>query len=206
MTEKKPTLPTLKRLPLYYNIAKRALNNGETYISSALIANQLNIDPTQVRKDIAAIGYTGKPKVGFDLKEFTGHLRLFLGFDKKREIILIGAGNLGVALARYNGFSPYGLYIQAIFDSNPDKIGQKIEGKEILDIKTVQDYITKNKIKIAILTIPTEHAQKTADTLVKAGITGIWNFAPVNLNLPKGILCKNQDLAASFITFAQLVK
>ena len=108
--------------------------------------------------------------------------------------------------SRYNGFSPYGLYIQAIFDSNPDKIGQKIEGKEILDIKTVQDYITKNKIKIAILTIPTEHAQKTADTLVKAGITGIWNFAPVNLNLPKGILCKNQDLAASFITFAQLVK
>ena len=202
---KKPTIPTLKRLPLYYNIAKRALNNGESHISSALIAQKLDIDPTQVRKDIASIGYTGKPKVGFDLKEFTEHLRLFLGFDKKREIILIGAGNLGVALAKYNGFAPYGLYIQAIFDSNPEKIGQKIVEKEILDIKNVKKYIIQNEIDIAILTIPVEFAQKTAEILVEAGIKGIWNFAPLNLNLPKHILCKNQELAASFITFSQLL-
>lgn len=205
MKEKKLTIPTLKRLPLYYNITKEALERGENYISSAFIAEKLDIDSTQVRKDIAAIGYVGKPKVGFDTKEFTFHLEKVLGFTKERNIILIGAGNLGIALAKYDGFLQYGLKIKAIFDNDLNKIGTKISDKDVLSIETLGEYITKNNIKIAVITIPAQSAQSIADELVKNGIKAIWNFAPVNLDLPKDVLCWNQNLAASFITFVQLI-
>lgn len=206
MKEKKLNIPTLKRLPLYYNIAIRALERGEKYISSAFMAEKLDIDPTQVRKDIAAIGYVGKPKVGFDTKEFSLHLEDFLGFSKERKVILIGAGNLGIALAKYNGFAQYGLEIQAIFDKAPEKIETKIAGKDIISIDKLGEYVAQNNIKIAVITIPAQSAQNIADELVSHGIKAIWNFAPVNLNLPKDVICWNQDLAASFITFVQLLK
>lgn len=206
MNGKKLTIPTLKRLPLYYNIAIRALVKGENYISSAFIAEKLDIDATQVRKDIAAIGYVGKPKVGFDTKEFSSHLETFLGFSKKRNIILIGAGNLGIALSKYDGFSQYGLQIKAIFDKDPHKIGMQISGKEVISMSEMENYIAKNNIQIAILTLPAQFAQEVADELVKSNIKAIWNFAPVNLDLPKDVICWDQDLAASFITFVQLLQ
>jgi len=206
MKEKKLTIPTLKRLPLYYNIAIRALARGENYISSAFIAEKLDIDATQVRKDIATIGYVGKPKVGFDTKEFSTHLETFLGFSKERNIILIGAGNLGIALAKYDGFTQYGLQIKAIFDKDSRKIGMKILDKEVISVSEMKNFIVKNNIQIAVLTIPAQFAQEVADELVSVGIKAIWNFAPVNLDLPKDVICWNQDLAASFITFVQLLK
>lgn len=205
MTGKKLTIPTLKRLPLYYNIAIRALSRGENYISSAFIAEKLDIDATQVRKDIAAIGYVGKPKLGFDTKEFSKHLEDFLGFSKERNIILIGAGNLGIALAKYDGFVQYGLKIKAIFDTDPHKIGMQIAGKDVIAMSDIKTYMKENDIQIAIMTIPAKFAQGVADELVSYGIKAIWNFAPVNLNLPKNVVCWNQDLAASFITFVQLI-
>lgn len=205
MKDKKLTIPTLKRLPLYYNIAIRALARGENHISSAFIAEKLDIDATQVRKDIAVIGYVGKPKVGFDTKEFSSHLETFLEFSKKRNIILIGAGNLGIALAKYDGFSQYGLQIKAIFDKDPNKTGMKISGKEVISMAKMNNYIAKNSVEIAVLTIPAQFAQEVADELVAGGIKAIWNFAPVNLDLPKDVICWNQDLAASFITFVQLL-
>lgn len=206
MKDKKLNIPTLKRLPLYHNIAIRALENGESHISSAFMAEKLDIDPTQVRKDIAAIGYVGKPKVGFDTKEFSLHLEKFLGFSKDRKIILIGAGNLGIALAKYNGFGQYGLKIKAVFDKDNAKIGTKIAGKEVISMEKLGEYIKEHDIKIAIITTPEQYAQSVADEVVSHGIKAIWNFAPVNLNLPKEVLCSNQDLAASFITFVQLLQ
>lgn len=193
-------------MPLYYNITIKALEQGERYISSAFIAEKLDIDATQVRKDIAAIGYNGKPKIGFDTKEFSLHLENFLEFSKERKIILIGAGNLGIALAKYNGFDQYGLKIQAIFDKDPNKIGKKIADKNIISMAKIDDYIKKNDIKIAIITTTEQEAQNVAEEVISHGVKAIWNFAPINLNLPKEIICLNQDLAASFITFVQLLK
>lgn len=203
--ERKLNIPTLKRLPLYYNIAVRALARGEDHISSAFMAEKLDIDATQVRKDIAAIGYVGKPKVGFDTKEFSAHLEQFLGFAKERNVILIGAGNLGIALAKYDGFAQYGLKIKAIFDKDPNKIGTTISEKDVISMDKIGDYIQENNIKIAIITIPAQYAQSVADVVIENGVKAIWNFAPVNLNLPKDVICWNQDLAASFITFVQLL-
>lgn len=205
MQDKKLTIPTLRRLPLYYNIAIKALEEGEEHISSAFIAKKLGIDATQVRKDIAAIGYVGKPKLGLETKEFSKHLKDFLGFKKERNIILVGAGNLGIALAKYDGFKQYGLKIKALFDNDPHKIGMQISDKEVLGMNSLQNYAKDNNVEIAIMAVPEQFAQTTADELCDAGIKAIWNFAPVNLNLPKDVISWNQDLAASFITFLQLM-
>lgn len=198
------SIPTLKRLPSYYNIVCNALGAGEKYISSASIARVLDVDDTQVRKDIAAIGYAGKPKVGFDLIKFKVHLEEYLEFDKKRKSILIGAGNLGIALSRYQGFAKYGLSVVAIFDNDPLKIGLKIADKEVLSLEKLKETIVENNIKIAILTIPSNKAQETTDMLISLGIKAIWNFSPIALDVPSDVFVQNQDLGASFTTFVNI--
>ena len=203
---RKISVPALKRLPNYYNIVCQALEAGEKYISSAFIANLLDIDDTQVRKDIAATGYVGKPKVGFDTKEFKVHLEEFLGFNNTKEAFLIGAGNLGIALAKYDGFKKYGLNIISLFDTDPHKIGLKIGKKEVFSIKELPELAKKMSIQIAILAVPSEFAQDVTDFLVQSGIKAIWNFAPANLVVPEGILISNQDLAASFVVFSSLIQ
>lgn len=203
--EKNISIPALRRLPSYYNIVCLALDAGDKYISSATIAKQLDIDDTQVRKDIASIGYVGKPKVGFDVNDFKNHLENYLGFNKQRKAVLIGAGNLGIALARYDGFQKYGLNIDALFDNDPLKIGIKILDKEVFSISYLPEYLKQNDISIAILALPGAYAQEVADFIIEAGIKAIWSFAPTSLIVPNDVVIETQDLAASFITFAQLV-
>ena len=200
------SIPTLKRLPLYCNIAQHALDNGKKLISSSEIADCLNIDSTQVRKDIAAIGYGGKPRVGFDSKELVKYIKKYLDLDKLNDVILVGAGNLGVALARYKGFLLQGINIKALFDNDPNLVGFDLDGKQILSIDELENYISENKIKIAILTVPASVAQETADKLFSFGIKGIFNFAPFNIIHPKDVIVWNQDLVSNFITFMKFVK
>ncbi len=205
MAKKRLSIPTLRRLPLYYNIVRHAVDMGEQYISSSNIADVLNIDPTQVRKDIAAIGYGGKPKIGFNTKELAEYLRTFLGFDKQRNIIIVGAGNLGIALAKYEGFANQGMKIKALFDVNPNMVGAHIAGKDILSMDELESYIKDNDIKIVILTVPAKAAQNVANKLFSYGIEAVWNFAPVNISHPRNVLVWNHDLVASFVTFLQLI-
>ena len=206
MRERQLSIPTLKRLPLYCNIAQHAFDTGKKLISSSEIADCLNIDSTQVRKDIAAIGYGGKPRVGFDSKELVKYIKKFLGLDKINSVILIGAGNLGIALARYKGFLLQGINITALFDNDTKLIGSEIDGKRVLSIDELENYISENKIKIAILTVPASAAQEIADKLCSFGIKGIWNFAPFNIVHPKDVIVWNQDLVSNFITFMKFVK
>jgi redox-sensing transcriptional repressor len=179
--------------------------SGFKYVSSAVIARQLGIDDTLVRKDIAATGYMGKPKVGFNTTEFKEHLEIFLGMKENKEALLIGAGNLGVALAKYRGFKKYGLDIVAIFDQDPKKIGMKISDKEIQPAHKIESVLKKKNIKMAILAIPGESIQELADILTKNGIKAIWNFTGVHLKVPEDIFVWNEDLAASFITLSQFI-
>lgn len=202
---KQLTIPTLRRLPNYYHIICQAHDAGEKYISSAKMSEMLDIDDTQVRKDIAATGYVGKPKVGFDVSVFKKHLEDFLGFNNTRKAILVGAGNLGIALAKYNGFDKFGLDIAAVFDNDPQKIGIKVANREIFPLSKLSDIVTDQEIKMAILTIPGEYAQDVTDVLVKAGIKGILNFAPASLKVPEDVTIQNQDLAASFVTLSLLM-
>lgn len=200
------SLQTLRRLPGYYNILCQALESEEKYITSSAIAKMLNIDDTQVRKDIAATKYTGKPKIGFEVKELKAHLKDFLDLKTSKKVYLIGAGNLGVALAKYRRFEDYGLDIVAIFDNDPHKIGLQIGGKEVFPIFSLSEFIidsnTNIDTEIAIVAVPAQSAQEVTNLVVRAGIKTIWNFAPINLNVPNDVLVWNQDLAASFVTLS----
>lgn len=199
---KQISIPTLKRLPSYYNIICEAANRGEKYISSATIAKMLIIDDTQVRKDIAVTGYVGKPKVGFDTFEFKSHLEEFLGLNNTRRAFLIGAGNLGIALAKYEGFRKYGLNILALFDNDPLKQGIKLANKEVYHISSLPLLLKELDVQMTILTVPYEQAQLVTDFLVESGVKAIWNFTTANLKVPFGVLVQNQDLASSFVTFS----
>ncbi len=198
-------LTTLRRLPYYYNIFCDMEEKGFKYISSAYIAKQLGIDDTLVRKDIASTGYMGKPKVGFNTKEFKEHLEHYLGMKENKEAVLIGAGNLGVALAKYGGFKRYGLNIVHIFDQDTEKIGSKIANKEVLSVHRLESKLKKRNIKIAILAIPGDNTQEIADILTKNGVKAIWNFAATHLQVPDDVFVWNEDLAASFVILSQFI-
>lgn len=200
------SLPTLRRLPYYYNIMITFEKNGFKYVSSAVIAKQLGIDDTQVRKDIASTGYIGKPKVGFNTVEFKEHLEDFLGLKEKKEAVLVGAGNLGQALTRFPGFANYGLNISFIFDQDPNKIGQKVNNKEILPMTSLELKVKKKSIQYAILTMRSDEAQNICNKLVSLGVKAIWNFTDSYLEVPDDVFVWNENLAASFITLSHLVE
>jgi len=179
--------------------------NGFKYVSSATIAKKLGIDDTQVRKDIASIGYMGKPKVGFNTSDFKLHIEEFLNMKENKEAILIGAGNLGTALVKYDGFKIYGLNIVAIFDKDNSKIGNKISNVEVLHMSKLDSYIKKRNIKMAILAITAETAPELSESLMKSGIKAIWNFTPIYLDAPQDVFIWNENLAASFVAISQFV-
>ncbi|HSA05559.1 MAG TPA: redox-sensing transcriptional repressor Rex [Candidatus Gastranaerophilales bacterium] len=203
--KKKLSGPTLRRLPRYYRIVCEHFERGEEYIRSVEIARRLDVDETQVRKDIAAINYSGKPKIGFNTKEFKAHLESFLDLSNAKKAFLIGAGSLGLALAKYTGFNKYGLDIIALFDVDPHKIGLKIAEKEIFHISEFTEKVCEQDIKIVIIAIPGEEAQKMATLAVNSGIKAIWNFAPINIEVPKEIIVANQDIAADFVILSMKI-
>jgi redox-sensing transcriptional repressor len=196
---KKLPIPVLKRLPKYYSIVCAYEKEGKEYIKSPEIAKKLDVDETQVRKDFALINHSGKPKVGFNVVDLKQHLEDFLDLKNIKDSFLIGTGNLGLAIAKYTGFEKFGLSVTALFDNDPHKVGLKIGNKEIFHISKFEDLAQRLQVRIIILAVPAAYAQGMADIAVKAGIKAIWNFAPINIDVPKDVLVINQDLAADFV-------
>lgn len=184
----------LKRLPVYMSYLK-ALDLGETeYISSATVAEALDMNDVQVRKDLAAVCRSaGIPKKGFVVRDLIGGISDFLGYSEGNDAILIGAGNLGMALMSYRGFDNYGINIVAAFDSRPELI----DNKRIFDVSLVGEMCKKMNVKIGIITVPDSEAQKVCDLLVESGILAIWNFAPTHIKAPEEILVQNENMASS---------
>ncbi len=184
----------LKRLPVYMSYLK-ALDLGDTeYISSATVAEALDMNDVQVRKDLAAVCRSaGIPKKGFVVRDLIGGISDFLGYSEGNDAILIGAGNLGMALMSYRGFDNYGINIIAAFDSRPEVI----DNKKIFDVSLVGEMCKKRNVKIGIITVPDSEAQKVCDLLVKSGILAIWNFAPTHIKAPEEILVQNENMASS---------
>lgn len=199
---KKIPLPVLKRLPKYYSIVCEYENKGYDYIKSVEIAKKLYIDETQVRKDFALINHSGKPKVGFNVYDLKNHLENYLDIKNLKDSFLIGTGNLGLAISKYSGFEKYGLSLTALFDNDPHKVGLKVGDKEVFHISKFADLAQRMQVKIIILAVPVSEAQKMANIAIKAGVKAIWNFAPINLEVPKDVLVTNQDLAADFVVLS----
>ena len=190
----------LNRLTLYHFILEDS-REDETYISSNKFSQLLDIDASQVRKDLKYIGYQGKCRVGCNIKELKRLIEKNLGFKKTRDAFIVGAGNLGSALAKYNSFKDYGLNILAMFDTDKEKIGKTVNGKEIFDLNKIGHISKRLNVNIAILTVPKEYARGTAQYLAGAGFKYIWNFTPTVLDIPKDVKVWNENLIGSFLQF-----
>jgi redox-sensing transcriptional repressor len=155
----------------------------------------MRVDDTQVRKDVSIIGYRGKPKSGYSVTGLKKAIGEYLGINYQNTAILIGAGKLGSALAEYPGFHEYGLKLVAVFDNNPERIGQVIGDSTILSMESLSRVIKSYEIGIAILTVPKAAAQSVCNTVIELGIKAIWNFAPARIEVPKEVIVRNENLA-----------
>ena len=190
--------PSVRRLPSYLHIIRQAQSEGVEFISGTVIANELNLEPIQVRKDLAITGIIGKPKKGYPTVALIAAIEHFLGWDDVQDAVLIGAGNLGTALSGYQEFQYHGLNIQAAFDSDKNKVGTKIHGVPVLAIDTLELQIKHLEAKIAILTVPSSQAQLITDKLINAGIKAIWNFTNVKLKVPQDVVVQKEDLTSGY--------
>jgi len=192
------SIPTIKRFPSYLRVLRHYRQLGYDWISATKIAEELGLTAVQVRKDMAGTGVEGKPKIGFEIDPLIAAIMHNLNWDTQTDAILVGAGNLGLALARYEGFASYGLRITAIFDSDESKCGKAVGDLLIMPINNISSYIQAHEVRIAVLTVPAAQAQHVAEELVACGIRAIWNFAPKDLKLPENVIVQRTDLATSF--------
>jgi redox-sensing transcriptional repressor len=197
----------LERLLRYYRFLSesRGRKSSKT-VTSAQVAEALDLDPTQVRKDFGAIGLLGMGRVGFERCEVCRAIRLVMGFDQEYEAVVVGAGHLGTALMTYSGFDSYGLRIVAAFDNDKRLIGRKIAGYTIQSTRSLTAFIKKQTIRLAILTTPVEVSQKVTDRLIAAGIEAIWNFTPTNLVVPPSVFVRNEHISLGLSELAYYLK
>ena len=189
---------TISRLPVYLRFLRDKLKAGDENVSSTAIADDLRLNPVQVRKDLALVSSeSGKPKLGFRVKELIEGIESFLGLCNTHDAVLCGVGSLGSTLLKYEGFKNYGLNIVAAFDTNAAVIGKKINGISVLEYEALPKTVKRLNIKMGIITVPKSVAQSVADSMAQSGIRAIWNFAPVHLSLPEEVAVKYEDLAAS---------
>lgn len=186
---------TLQRLPLYLSYIKALPEDAPKNISATMIAEALQLNDVQVRKDLASVSSSGKPKVGYNVKDLVAELESFLGYDNVDDAIIVGAGSLGKALLNYGGFKAYGLNVLAAFDLCEEPV--EFQGKTIFPIDQLESVCRRMNIHIGIITVPAASAQEICDSLVKSGVRAIWNFAPVHLVVPEGILVQNENMASS---------
>jgi len=193
------------RLSLYLRCLTAWPSEAEK-ISSSQIAAAVGVSDAQVRRDLAALGHLGQRGIGYDPRELAAVIREALGIHRSWRVVLVGVGNLARALLRYQGFRAQGFEIVALFDNHPTKIGECVEGFPIRPLSELQTTIQQEGAELAILTVPKEAAQSVADCLVRAGIRGILNFAPVVLRLPPHVQLVTVDLAIQLEQLTFLVQ
>ncbi len=204
----KPTtipLPTIRRYPIYLRAIKAKIAGGELHVSSAAIAEELGFDPVLSRKDLAMAGIPGKPRLGYPAQELCEAINRALGWDSPIEAALIGVGSLGSALLGYSGFEEQNLSITVAFDTDPLVIGKNIHGVRVRPMEHLEHMIQHLKLPIGIITVPASVAQECANKLISAGVKAIWNFAPIQLTVPKNITVQNVDLAQSLAVLSHSI-
>jgi redox-sensing transcriptional repressor len=204
-SETKLSRASVQRFSLYLRHLERWNQEGQTIVSSSQLGEALGINDAQVRKDLAYLGSLGQPGIGYQTQEVIAAVRQRLGVNRTWSAVVVGVGNLARALLRYRGFAQQGFQFVGLFDSDPQKIGQIVEGLEVFDPEKLPAVIAATKAELAVVAVPAEMAQGVADALVAAGIKGILNFAPLNLRLPPHISLVAVDLAVQLEQLAFLV-
>lgn len=199
--------PTLQRLPAYLQLLKRLQREGAQTVSCNTIAQELNLNPVLVRKDLAAVSAIGgRPKIGYVLDNLIVDVEHYLGYAETCKAVLVGTGHLGSALFAYPGFTAYGVEVVAAFDLNPALVGTSVSGKPVLDYAELSSWCRDHAIDLGIITVPASAAQAVCDALVAGGIRGIWNFAPTHLRTPADILVQNEDMAIPLALLSKHLK
>lgn len=189
----------IKRLPRYYRYLGEILDSGMERISSGELSSRMKVTASQIRQDLNHFGGFGQQGYGYNVKYLHDEIGKILGIDQSHNMIVVGGGNMGHALANYTAFERNGFLIRGIFDINPELIGKKIREIPIYPMEEIQDFIKRENIEIAALTLPKAAAAETADILVSCGIKAIWNFAHTDLNVPKDVVVENVHLFDSLM-------
>ena len=188
--------PTLRRLPWYLSNIKLMKEKGEQYVSSTQISKEINIDASQIAKDLSYVNISGRTRVGYNIDALIEVLESFLGFTNMHKAFLFGVGSLGAALLRDSGLHHFGLEIVAAFDVNPELVGKDLNGIPIFHSDDFEAKMKEYDVNIGVLTVPIEIAQKITDTMVAGGIKAVWNFTPFRIRVPENIVVQNTSLYA----------
>lgn len=175
------------RLPIYLRALNRLAQENCEITSSHELGQRLGISSAQIRKDLSHFGGFGKQGTGYQIEYLQEKLRQVLRVNREWQVVLVGAGDLGTAIANYKGFADRGFHIDCIFDQDTKKIGNRIGDLTVQALSELQSTIRERGLRMAMIAVPAEHAQKLADELVEAGIRGILNYAPINLNVPEDV-------------------
>ena len=188
--------PTLRRLPWYLAYVEILKARNVEYVSSTQISRAMNVDASQIAKDLSFLALKGKTRIGYEVNALVETLADFLGFRTSHKAYVFGAGSLGAALMQDSGLSNYGLEIVAGFDVDPVKVGKTVGDVRIHHIDDISDVMEENPASIAILTVPVECAQETADIAIGEGIKAIWNFTPYRVKVAEGLVMANTSIYA----------
>ncbi|WP_250160311.1 redox-sensing transcriptional repressor Rex [Clostridiisalibacter paucivorans] len=203
---KNVSMAVIRRLPKYYRYLTELLEKDITRISSQELSKLTGFTASQIRQDLNNFGGFGQQGYGYNVEELQIEVGKILGLNRIYKTVLVGAGNLGQAIADYRGFEEAGFKLLALFDKNPKLIGLQIRGIEIKDVDYLEDFIVENGVEIGIICTPKEGSQEVADMLSRSGIKGIWNFAPADLRVPEEIIVENVHLNESLFTLSYLLK
>ena len=196
----KISVAVIKRLPKYYRYLELIGDKGIIRVSSQELSKITGLTASQIRQDLNHFGAFGQQGYGYNVEELKIELEKIMGVDKPYNVVIIGFGNIGSALLYYSGFKKKGFNVVGIFDNSPEIIGNKANDVVIKDVSELEEVVTREKVDIAILAIPAIPAQEITDKLVACGIKGIWNFAPIDLKLPRNVVLENVHLDGSLLT------
>ena len=188
--------PTIRRLPWYLSYVRMLDNLHVEYVSSTQISKELNVQSSQIAKDLSFLNIRGKTRIGYEVSSLVTELEDFLGFNRHHNAVVIGTGSLGTALMQDHGLENYGLNIVAGFDVRDEVIGQNIGGVPVYDINQLAEWRRDHDVSIAILTVPVERAQQTADLAIASGMTALWNFTPIRIKASDNVIIANTSIYA----------
>ena len=188
---------TLQRLPQYLIMLKTEQQGGRAQVTADDIGAVVQVSSSQVRHDLSSCGITRGPGEPYDVSELMRVIEHALGYDDIMSAVIVGAGQLGKALLSYQNYADYGVDVVAAFDADESMAGKEVGGKPILSVKRLTSLCRRMKVQIGIITVPAAHAQEACDRLLEGGIQAIWNFAPVHLKVPEGVIVRNEIIAVS---------
>lgn len=202
MNDKKISIAVIRRMPIYLRYLDELESEGRMGISSKDLSTLTGFTASQIRQDFNNFGGFGQQGFGYSVSNLKKEIEEILGYNNKKNTVIIGAGKLGQTIAKYDGFKKAGMNIIGIFDRNKNNIGTKINDLEIKDIKLAKDFLKDNEVEIGIICVSKSGAQETADLFVESGVKGIWNFASIDLNVPEDVYVENVRLTESFLTLS----